>query len=77
MQVKALSLPLRTGVPTQAYSLVSVVVDDGGSKCKRGLCISGYCVERWSLSEFDLVLLKGHDSPCKMISGLAGLQVVK
>ena len=60
MQVKALKLPLRTGMPTQAYGLVNVIVIDGGSNCKRGFGTSGYRVERRSLSDFDFVLLKGH-----------------
>ena len=52
MQAKALNLPLHTGISTQAYSLVSVFVNDDGSNCKLGLCISRYRAERWSLSDF-------------------------
>ena len=52
MQVKALNLPLRTSMPTRVCSLVSVMVDDGGSKCKRGRCMSGKHVEPRPLSEF-------------------------
>ena len=33
MQVKALNLPLHTGMPTQAYGLVKVTVNDGGPSC--------------------------------------------
>ena len=74
MQIKVLNLPFHTGMPTRVYSLVNVIVDDGGSKCKRESCTSGYC---WSLSDFGLVLLKWHDSSCNVISGAARLQVVK
>ena len=77
MQVKALNLPLHTGMPTQAYGLVKVTVNDGGPSCYVGFAIGGFHVERWSLSNFKFVLLKGHYSSCKVTSGAAGLQLVK
>ena len=61
-------------MPAQAYSLVDVMVNDGGSNCNRGLgCISRYRVERRSLSDFGLLLSKGHDCSYKVTSGAAGL----
>ena len=77
MQVKALKLPFRTGMPTQAYRLVNVIVIDGGSNCKGGLGTSGYRVERRSLSDVCLVLLEGHDCSCEVTSGAARLQLLK
>ena len=77
MRVSALNLAFRTSMPTQAHSLVSMIVDDDGSNCKRGSCISGYRVEHWSLSDFGPASLKGNDPSCKVITGAARLQGVE